>query len=112
MVNPRSELARRHQPFGDIAMLVGLDNQNTTTVYLHTTDPCMNNSTCPEGKLEPSYWDRPDPYEYFKALNILLASNTTSPDNGSKPSGAVIAGAVVGSLGSIAIVIVAVFLLW
>ncbi|KAG9206405.1 hypothetical protein G6514_003236 [Epicoccum nigrum] len=72
----------------------------------------MNNSTCPEGNLEPSYWNRPDQYEYFKALNILLASNTTSPDNGSKPSGAVTAGAVVGSLGSIAIVMVAVFLLW
>lgn len=111
VVKLRSGLARRHQPFGDVAMQVGLDRWNITTVYLHKTDPCMNNSTCPEGKLEPSYWDRPDQYEYFKAFNILLASNTPLPSNGSKPSNAVIAGAVVGSLAFVAILIVAVCLL-
>lgn len=111
VVKLRSGLARRHQPFGDVAMQVGRDSQSTTTAYLHRTDPCMNNSTCPEGKLEPSYWDRPDQYEYFKALNILLASNTPSPNNGSKPSGVVIPGAVVGSLAFVAILIVAVCLL-
>ena len=111
MVRPRSGLARRHQLSGDVAMQVGLDRQHIVNIYLHKTAPCMNNSTCPEGKLEPSYWDRPDQYEYFKALNILLASNTPSPNNG-KPSGAVIAGAVAGSLGFVATVLVAAALLW
>jgi hypothetical protein len=111
VVKPRSGLARRHRPFGDVAMQVGLDRRKMTTIYLHKIDPCMNNSTCPEEKLEPSYWDRPDQYEYFKALNILLASNTPSPNNGSKPSGAVIVGAAVGSLAFVAILIVAVCLL-
>ena len=111
VVGLRSGLARRHRPSGDVAIQVGRDSQSTATAYLHRIDPCMNNSTCPEEKLEPSYWDRPDQYEYFKALNILLASNTPSPNNGSKPSGAVIAGAIVGSLAFVAILIVAVCLL-
>ncbi|KAF1361712.1 hypothetical protein EJ07DRAFT_153929 [Lizonia empirigonia] len=87
-------------------------------------DPCMNNSTCPNGKLEPTYWDRPDQYEYFKDLNILLSStaprstavpssNTTSNSgSGSKPSNAVIGGAVGGSLAFVAIIAAVVFLLW
>lgn len=86
-------------------------------------DPCMNNSTCPEGKLEPTYWDRPDQYEYFKDLNILLSStaprstSTPSSTNGtasssSRSSGSVIGGAVGGTLGFLAIVGVVVFLLW
>ncbi|KZM23479.1 hypothetical protein ST47_g5344 [Ascochyta rabiei] len=86
-------------------------------------DPCLNNSTCPEGKLEPAFWDRPDQYEYFKDLNILLSSTaprstssptpTTSskPSSGSKVSGAVIGGAVGGSLAFIAIITAVVFLL-
>lgn len=84
----------------------------------------MNNSTCPNGKLEPTYWDRPDQYEYFKDLNILLSStaprstsvpssNTTSSSgSGSKPSNAVIGGAVGGSLAFVAIIAAVVFLLW
>ena len=84
----------------------------------------MNNSTCPEGKLEPTYWDRPDQYEYFKDLNILLSStaprstSTPSPKSsaassgGSGPSGAVIGGAVGGSLGFVVVVAAIVFLLW
>lgn len=84
----------------------------------------MNNSTCPEGKLEPTYWDRPDQYEYFKDLNILLSSTaprstsrpspTSSSGSGGKsgPSGAVIGGAVGGSLGFVLIVAAVVFLLW
>lgn len=86
-------------------------------------DPCMNNSTCPEGKLEPTYWDRPDQYEYFKDLNILLSStaprptSSASPSSGSSSGGssnrsAVIGGAVGGTLGFLAIVGLAVFLLW
>ncbi|KAF3010756.1 hypothetical protein E8E13_007339 [Curvularia kusanoi] len=85
--------------------------------------PCMNNSTCPEGKLEPTYWDRPDQYEYFKDLNILLSStaprstSTPSITNGtasgsSRSSGSVIGGAVGGTLGFLAIVAVVIFLLW
>ena len=82
----------------------------------------MNNSTCPDGKLEPTFWDRPDQYEYFKDLNILLSSTAPRPTStpspaasvggGSKPSGAVIGGAVGGTLGFVAIVVVVVFLLW
>ncbi|KAF3050988.1 hypothetical protein E8E11_011013 [Didymella keratinophila] len=86
-------------------------------------DPCMNNSTCPEGKLEPTYWDRPDQYEYFKDLNILLSStaprSTSSalPSSGSGGGGssnrsAVIGGAVGGTLGCLSIVGLVVFLLW
>ncbi|KAJ4341399.1 hypothetical protein N0V87_001789 [Didymella glomerata] len=83
----------------------------------------MNNSTCPEGKLEPTYWDRPDQYEYFKDLNILLSStaprstSSASPSSGSGGGGssnrsAVIGGAVGGTLGFLAIVGLVVFLLW
>ena len=84
----------------------------------------MNNSTCPEGKLEPTYWDRPDQYEYFKDLNILLSStaprSTSNPSpnasaadsDGPKPSGAVIGGTVGGTLGFVAVVAAVVFLLW
>lgn len=83
----------------------------------------MNNSTCPEGKLEPTYWDRPDQYEYFKDLNILLSStaprSTSSPTpaassvrgSGSISSGAIIGGAVGGSLAFAAIIAAVVFLL-
>ncbi|KAF3045051.1 hypothetical protein E8E12_006310 [Didymella heteroderae] len=83
----------------------------------------MNNSTCPEGKLEPTYWDRPDQYEYFKDLNILLSSTAprstaaASPASGSGNGGssnrsAVIGGAVGGTLGLLASVGLVVFLLW
>ncbi|KAJ4411890.1 hypothetical protein N0V91_001027 [Didymella pomorum] len=76
-----------------------------------------------EGKLEPTYWDRPDQYEYFKDLNILLSStaprptSSASPSSGSSSGGssnrsAVIGGAVGGTLGFLAIVGLAVFLLW
>ncbi|KAJ4991379.1 hypothetical protein SVAN01_03026 [Stagonosporopsis vannaccii] len=87
-------------------------------------DPCMNNSTCPDGKLEPTYWDRPDQYEYFKDLNILLSStaprptssplpaNLSSTSGSSRPSSAVIGGAVGGSLGFFAIVGFTFCLLW
>ena len=83
----------------------------------------MNNSTCPQGKLEPTFWDRPDQFEYFKDLNILLSSTaprststpsptaSVTPSSGSKVSGAVIGGAVGGTLGFIAIVAAVVFLL-
>lgn len=84
----------------------------------------MNNSTCPEGKLEPTYWDRPDQYEYFKDLNILLSStaprstSSASPPSSASSSGdssnrgAVIGGAVGGTIGFHAIVGLVVFLLW
>ncbi|KAF2631682.1 hypothetical protein BU25DRAFT_479271 [Macroventuria anomochaeta] len=87
-------------------------------------DPCMNNSTCPEGKLEPTYWDRPDQYEYFKHLNILLSSTApqststllptgfSSSSSGSKSLGAVIGGAVGVTLGFLVIVAAVVLLLW
>ena len=86
-------------------------------------DPCMNNSTCPDGKLEPTYWDRPDQYEYFKDLNILLSSTaprsissptpsaSSTTNSSSKPSGAVIGGAIGGSLTFVAIIAAVVFLL-
>ncbi|KAJ4383427.1 hypothetical protein N0V86_001476 [Didymella sp. IMI 355093] len=82
----------------------------------------MNNSTCPEGKLEPTYWDRPDQYEYFKDLNILLSStaprSTSSasppPSSGGRSSNrsAVIGGAVGGTLGFLTIIGLVIFLLW
>src|SRR5690242_617093 len=85
----------------------------------------MNNSTCPEGKLEPTYWDRPDQFEYFKDLNILLSStaprptssplqptNSTSSSGSSRPSNAVIGGAIGGSLGIVAVVGFTFCLLW
>ncbi|KAH6643814.1 hypothetical protein C7974DRAFT_7055 [Boeremia exigua] len=84
-------------------------------------NPCMNNSTCPEGKLEPTFWDRPDQYEYFKDLNILLSStaprSTSTSLSGnshgsSGPSDAVIGGAVGGTLGFVAIIAFVIFLLW
>lgn len=82
----------------------------------------MNNSTCPEGKLEPTYWDRPDQYEYFKDLNILLSSTAPRSTSSASPFGStssgssnrstVIGGAVGGTLGFLAIVALVVFLLW
>ncbi|KAF1931554.1 uncharacterized protein M421DRAFT_417323 [Didymella exigua CBS 183.55] len=82
----------------------------------------MNNSTCPEGKLEPTYWDRADQYEYFKGLNILLSStaprstSSVSPSSGSgggsSNHGAVTGDAVGGILGFLAMVALVVFLLW
>lgn len=84
----------------------------------------MNNSTCPKGKLEPTYWDRPDQYEYFKDLNILLSStaprSTSSPsstasagsDGSSGPSNAVIGGAAGGTLGFVALLAFIIILLW
>lgn len=93
-------------------------------------DPCMNNSTCPPGKLEPAFWDRPDQYYYFHDLNIALSSNVPEPTAfptpsnmpsnrptataGASPSsvsGAVIGGAVGGSLAFLIIVAAVVFCL-
>ncbi|KAF1911535.1 hypothetical protein BDU57DRAFT_560286 [Ampelomyces quisqualis] len=88
-------------------------------------NPCENNSTCPVGKLEPTFMTRPDQFEYFGALNILLSSSvpasaspttSTNPTSlSSKPSssvsGGVIAGAVVGGVALISIIGVVVFLL-
>lgn len=103
---------------------------NITLIFLANSsrgccneDPCMNNSTCPEGKLEPTYWDRPDQYEYFKDLNVLLSStaprstSSTSPSSGTGAGGssnrsAVIGGAVGGTLGFLILVGMVVFLLW
>ncbi|KAJ8115772.1 hypothetical protein OPT61_g2665 [Boeremia exigua] len=79
-------------------------------------DPCKNNSTCPLGKLEPTYWDRPDQYEYFKDLNILLSSTeprptsiplpnaSSTPSGSSVSSGALIGGIVGGIAGLFAII--------
>ncbi|CAN9469271.1 unnamed protein product [Alternaria alternata] len=89
-------------------------------------DPCMNNSTCPEGELEPSFWDRPDQYYYFHELNVALSSSVPAPTASStassiasapsdtsrittaaSPSGtssAVIGGAVGGSLAFLIII--------
>ncbi|KAL1793989.1 hypothetical protein ACET3X_007410 [Alternaria dauci] len=98
-------------------------------------DPCMNNSTCPEGELEPSFWDRPDQYYYFHDLNVALSStvpaatafstasstSTTPPSetsstaaaaSPSKVSSAVIGGAVGGSVGFLIIIAAIVFFLW
>ncbi|KAG9190227.1 hypothetical protein G6011_08315 [Alternaria panax] len=94
-------------------------------------DPCMNNSTCPEGKLEPSFWDRPDQYYYFHDLNVALSSTvpaptafstassisttasetstTTAAASPSRVSGAVIGGAVGGSLAFLIIIAAVVF---
>jgi hypothetical protein len=90
----------------------------------------MNNSTCPEGKLEPAVMSRPDQYEYFGALNVLLSSAlpsaTSSPSvsatasqapaspkasSSSKVPGAVIGGAIGGAIAFLVIVGVAVFFL-
>ncbi|CAN9429425.1 unnamed protein product [Alternaria alternata] len=97
-------------------------------------DPCMNNSTCPQGELEPSFWDRPDQYYYFHDLNVALSSSiptttafstassisSASSDTSSitaiaSPSGtssAVIGGAVGGSLAFLIIIAAIVFFLW
>jgi len=83
-------------------------------------DPCINNSSCPPGKLEPAFWDRPDQYYYFHDLNVALSSTVPKPTEfstasstsvtasntptaaaaagPSRVSGAVIGGAVGGSL--------------
>ena len=91
-------------------------------------DPCMNNSTCSTGKLEPAFWDatRPDLLAYFHDLNVALSSvvptstasatasstpTPTPPPNSSKVSGAVIGGAVGGSLAFALIVAAIVFAL-
>lgn len=94
----------------------------------------MNNSTCPPGKLEPAFWDRPDQYYYFHDLNVALSSTVPEPTafstasstpsssptvtpsptaapNPSKVSGAVIGGAVGGSLAFLLIIAAVVFLL-
>lgn len=42
-------------------------------------DACMNNSTCPDGKLELAFWDRPDQYYYFHNLNVALSSTVPPP---------------------------------
>ncbi|KAF7673408.1 hypothetical protein GT037_008731 [Alternaria burnsii] len=97
-------------------------------------DPCMNNSTCPEGELEPSFWDRPDQYYYFHDLNVALSSSVPAPTAFSttssissapsdtsrataaaSPSGtssAVIGGAVGGSLAFLIIIAAIIFFLW
>ncbi|RYN25637.1 hypothetical protein AA0112_g8536 [Alternaria arborescens] len=97
-------------------------------------DPCMNNSTCPEGELEPSFWDRPDQYHYFHDLNVALSSSVPAPTAFStassissapsdtsritaaaSPSGtssAVIGGAVGGSLAFLIIIAAIIFFLW
>ena len=97
-------------------------------------NPCTNNSTCPPGKLEPAFWDRPDQYYYFHDLNVALSSSvpdpTTSSTVGSTPSsspsttspptatpsssgasGAVIGGAAGGLLVLLLIIAIVVFLL-
>ncbi|KAI4656162.1 hypothetical protein J4E93_000881 [Alternaria ventricosa] len=94
----------------------------------------MNNSTCPEGQLEPAFWDRPDQYYYFHDLNVALsstvpaptafstavstsapASNTPTPSASASPdgvSGRVIGGAVGGSLAGLIIIATVVFFLF
>ncbi|RYO67042.1 hypothetical protein AA0113_g5146 [Alternaria arborescens] len=94
----------------------------------------MNNSTCPEGELEPSFWDRPDQYHYFHDLNVALSSSvpaptafstassiSSAPSDTSKitaaasPSGtssAVIGGAVGGSLAFSIIIAATISFLW
>ena len=94
----------------------------------------MNNSTCPEGQLEPAFWDRPDQYYYFHDLNVALsstvpaptafstavstsapASNTPTPSASASPdgvSGGVIGGAVGGSLAGVIIIAAVVFFLF
>jgi len=94
----------------------------------------MNNSTCPEGQLEPAFWDRPDQYYYFHDLNVALsstvpaptafstavstsaaASNTPTPSASASPDGVssgVIGGAVGGSLAGVIIIAAVVFLLF
>jgi hypothetical protein len=97
-------------------------------------DPCMNNSTCPPGKLEPAFWDRPDQYYYFHDLNVALSSSvpdptafstasstpnslpTSTPPSTAAPSpskvpGTVIGGAVGGSLAFLLIIAAVVFFL-
>lgn len=98
-------------------------------------DPCMNNSTCPEGELEPAFWDRPDQYYYFHDLNVALSSSipsatafaipsSTSTVASSTPtatataasssngvSGAIIGGAVGGSVAFLIIIAAVVFYL-
>jgi hypothetical protein len=97
-------------------------------------DPCTNNSTCPPGKLEPAFWDRPDQYYYFHDLNVALSSTvpeatafstassvpSSSPTSTSPPtvapsprrvSGAVIGGAVGGSLAFLLVIAAVVFLM-
>jgi hypothetical protein len=96
-------------------------------------DPCMNNSTCPLGELEPAFWDRPDQYHYFHDLNVALSSTVpestasstasstpTASDtptaaaaaSSSKVSGGVIGGAVGGSLALLIIIAAVVFCLF
>jgi len=97
-------------------------------------DACMNNSTCPEGQLEPAFWDRPDQYYYFHDLNVALsstvpaptafstavststpASDTPTPSASASPdgvSGGVIGGAVGGSLAGLIIIAAVVFFLF
>ncbi|KAL6704517.1 hypothetical protein ACN47E_008146 [Coniothyrium glycines] len=104
------------------------------------SDPCQNNSTCRQGDLEPTFMDRPDQLEYFGALNVLLSSTvstaaatstlasltpassisnaastsptaTTTPAPPAKVSGAVIGGAVGGTLALVSIMALVIFLL-
>ncbi|KAI4921725.1 hypothetical protein J4E90_000151 [Alternaria incomplexa] len=94
----------------------------------------MNNSTCPEGQLEPAFWDRPDQYYYFHDLNVALSSTVPAPTafstavSTSAPasdtptatasassegvSGGVIGGAVGGSLAGLIIIAAVVFFLF
>lgn len=94
----------------------------------------MNNSTCPPGKLEPAFWDRPDQYYYFHDLNVALSStvpepkafstasstSSSTPSSTSEPtaaaglskvSSAVIGGAVGGSLAFLIVIAAVVFFL-
>jgi hypothetical protein len=97
-------------------------------------DPCMNNSSCPDGQLEPAFWDRPDQYYYFHDLNVALSSTVPPPTaystanstsatasdtstataaaSSSKASGRVIGGAVGGSLAFLIIIAAIVFYLF